>query len=110
MKTDKVVGWPTSSFSQFFDELFAKSWWVILFVLLCYIGSEQVRQRQKRQINTLKELVSHLSSEQTKALSEQQELRLVERGSKDDREWIEQVLMRRLGVIPKGQTKYLFFR
>ena len=93
--------------SKLFDQLVAKSWWTILFVLICLftydLSSRKKLQTQRslqEKLATLEESVHHAKKEQ---LLMQQQI-----AAQDDPDWIELMLMRKLGLVPENQTKILF--
>lgn len=84
-----------------------RSWWVIVFLLLCYAGFERASAQTQRQISKLKERVTNLGAEITRAKQLQVALETQLR-SQDDPEWVDLVLRKRMGVVPDGSVKVFF--
>lgn len=64
-------------------------------------------QRQQLLLHDLSDRYSALQQQRERALQRQEEL-LAQIGSQADPAWIEQVLMKALGVSPEGQIKVYF--
>lgn len=99
----------TARRSRLFKELVLKSWWTILFFLVCLFAYDQAAKRRNLEEEKLRGKLSHLQHEKAEALSLQKELRQ-EIASQEDEGWIELVLMQKLGLVPEGQTKIYFVR
>ncbi len=84
-----------------------KSWWVILFMLICYIGYDQGIKKRNKDVYLMKSRLAMFQQEKTVLNLEKDDLndRL---NSQSDAYWIEQVLMKELGVVPEGQLKVHF--
>ncbi|KAF3362998.1 hypothetical protein PHSC3_000534 [Chlamydiales bacterium STE3] len=81
--------------------------WTIAFILLCAISLEYaLKARQKEYLKLQNERVS-LELQLKEAFRLHADL-LKELNSQNDPEWIELVLMRRLGLVPEGQQKFVF--
>ncbi|MFN0065474.1 MAG: hypothetical protein ACKVOH_04475 [Chlamydiales bacterium] len=93
--------------SKLFDQVVISSWWVILFFMFSYFFYDQAahrRNREERRLRSkLEELIAQKEIETTKL--EELELKLA---SREDKAWIEMVLLRKLGLVPEGQTKIHF--
>ncbi len=96
-----------SSRSRLFEVVILKSWWTILFFLLCYFAYDQAVQHKTREENKLREKLNSLDREKLRALAKQEDLKL-QIASQEDESFIELTLMRRLGLVPEGQTKVHF--
>ncbi len=84
-----------------------KSWWVILFVLFCFMLYEQGIRQVNGQYKFLKKQLDALENEKEDALAKQNDL-LLQINSHSDPAWIELTLMKGLGLVPEGQTKIYF--
>jgi hypothetical protein len=84
-----------------------QSWWmgVVLFVTfgLYFQGMSRKGAIEARMLSD----AGRLSTEITRVKQERRQLEC-ELASVSDPEWIELVLMRKLGVVPEGQTKVYF--
>ena len=83
-----------------------RSWWVLLFGLLCYgaydlasLKQKDERERLRGALEENRQLLATLSDE-----IEDKEARLQ---AYDDPALLEQVLMAKLGLVPKGQVRVL---
>lgn len=92
---------------SFIDAIIFKWWWVVLFLLICYMLFEQAERRQKLEFAKLQQLAVDLEKERVIADEENQKL-LLHVNSQSDPAWVELVLMRGLGLVPEGQTKVFF--
>jgi hypothetical protein len=89
------------------EEMFLRSWWVILFMILCYMFFEQsIKHRDIEYVKLYHQLVD-LREARKIALADQQKL-LMHINSQSDPAWIELTLMRVLGLVPEGQVKVYF--
>lgn len=93
--------------SKLFEELILKSWWAILFFLICFFAYDQAVKRRVREENKLRKKFNELTCAYENALSVREELKR-EIASQDDESWIELMLMQKLGLVPEGQTKVHF--
>ncbi|MGZ3633530.1 MAG: hypothetical protein ACXU9U_05020 [Parachlamydiaceae bacterium] len=83
------------------------SWWVFFFALLCFICYEQEVKAWKAQYKILSLRLGELQNERKIALRLKTELK-EQIQSQNDPEWIELVLMNKLGLVPEGQKKVIF--
>jgi hypothetical protein len=95
--------------SRLFEELVLKSWWTILFFLISLFAYDQAAKRRGREEQNLREKLRQLCTSHQEALALQQELKR-EIVSQNDENWIELVLMQKLGLVPEGQTKVHFIK
>lgn len=93
--------------SPLFDQIILKSWWVILFFLICFFAYDQALLKRNQEESRLRLKLVELKTQKQIALNQQEDLQL-QIASQDDLAWIELVLMRRLGLVPEGQRKVLF--
>lgn len=84
-----------------------RSWWVILFTLLCFGLYEQGVRSKEHDYAMLHRQLVELELEQERLVRVQEDLKL-QINSQSDPDWIELVLMRGLGLVPEGQTKVFF--
>ncbi len=84
-----------------------KSWWVILFMLICYMGYEQSLCKGQYDYLLLEKRLKELQLEKKRELAIQEDL-ILQINSQSDPDWIELTLMRVLGLVPKNQTKVYF--
>ena len=83
--------------------------WVILFGLITYIFYDQARKSKEREIVLMKRQLSFLEEDKDKLLSAKEDF-LLRIDSQNDPTWVEQVLMKELGVVPNGYLKVYFKR
>lgn len=88
-------------------EIIIKSWWVILFMLICYMLFEQGMRKRNRDFSRLETQLEELKSEKLKLLTKQEDL-LLQINSQSDPAWVELTLMKGLGLVPEGQKKIYF--
>jgi hypothetical protein len=88
-------------------EIILRSWWVILFALLCYGAFEAASARQNREIYRLQRLLAECRQRQRYLLLQKRDLQQTLK-STDDPAWVERVLMRELGVAPQDYRKVYF--
>lgn len=93
--------------SFLFEEVILKSWWMILFCLLCTFAYDRAIHFKTIEEKKLHNRLLTLSHEKEQALAKQEDLKL-EIASQEDEAFIELTLMRRLGLVPEGQTKVYF--
>ena len=82
-------------------------WWVILFILLCFVLYEQGIKERDREFLKLSEHLKSLQQEREVAMTLKEDL-LLQINSQSDPAWVELLLMKGLGVVPEGQTKVFF--
>lgn len=92
---------------NFLEEIFVRSWWVILFMLGCYLSYEQGLQKKDRDFHKLHAQYEELQIKERVLLSQKESLNR-QINSQSDPAWVELVLMKGLGLVPEGQTKVLF--
>ncbi len=86
---------------------FVRSWWVILFMLICIIGYDIGIKKRKTAIYNMRTKYNDLLVQKEMAISKKEELTL-KLLSQSDPSWIEQVLMKELGVVPENKIKVHF--
>lgn len=84
-----------------------KSWWVVLFILTCYMFYEQGLKKRDLDYDKLHLQLVDLQQQKKEALSLREDL-ILQVNSQSDPAWVELVLMKGLGLIPEGQTKVFF--
>ena len=90
-----------------FEVLIVKSWWVIVFLVISYIGFDQGMKKRNKDIFEYIAKFQSLSKEKTQLLDEKEDL-MLKINSQSDPAWIELVLMKELGVVPDGKIKVHF--
>ena len=101
---------PTSLKKSINDLLIAffKEWsWTIAWSLFCAISLEVALKARENEYKELQQERISLES-QLKEAAKLNEKYLHEMNSQSDPAWIELVLMRKLGLVPEGQTKIVF--
>ena len=92
---------------QVFFQSIVSSWWVVLFFLICFVFYDQSIKATNRELLNLQ---CRYKSE----VMRKESLAFEARDLKDrydscqDPSWIEQLLIRELGVVPKGYMKVYF--
>jgi len=84
-----------------------RSWWVILFILICIIGYDMGIKKRKIAIIEMKTKYNNLLAQRNQATTRKEDLSL-KLASQSDPSWIEQVLMKELGVVPENKIKVHF--
>ncbi len=84
-----------------------RSWWVLLFALMCYGFYEQAMVAYQAELNALHYKLEELQLEKEQAQALQDNLKR-QINSQSDPEWIELTLMKGLGVVPEGHIKVYF--
>jgi len=92
---------------KIFEFILLKAWWVVLFLLICYIGYDIGIKKRNKAIFNIKCKYDTLLKEKQIALNQKEELRL-RLQSQSDPAWIELVLMKELGVVPENKIKVHF--
>ena len=90
--------------SHSLSEEIIKSWWVILFITICSLIYDQASHKQIIEIQKLEQKVSYFNHEIQKNFEKQKQLELYIKNQQDP-EVIELILMKKLGLVPKGYTK-----
>jgi hypothetical protein len=96
-----------TSLAKLLETLFIRSWWVILFVLLCFILFEQGIKKRDQDFTKLSEQLAQLELDKEKALKTKEDLQL-HINSESDPAWIELTLMKELGLSPDDYVKIFF--
>ena len=84
-----------------------ESWWVALVLFVIAALYVQGVAKKERAIDRLSSRLASVDASYASALREKKNL-VEEIASQSDPEWVEMVLMRKLGVVPEGQTKVHF--
>jgi len=84
-----------------------KSWWVFLFMSLCLISYDHAVKKKNAEVELLSHRLTSLEKEE-KILQAQREDLALRIYSQEDKDWMELVLMKKLGVVPEGQLKVYF--
>lgn len=90
-----------------FQQVIVKSWWVILFMLLCYMFYEQGMRKRDFDYTRLYSQLEELKEQKKRALAVQDDL-LLQINSQSDPDWVELTLMKGLGLVPEGYIKAYF--
>lgn len=100
---------PSKTFStnQTFETGLIRSWWVILFILGCYLSYEHGLQKKDHDFAKLQAHYAELQKKKKLLLAQQEDLTR-QINSQSDPAWVELALMKGLGLAPEGQTKVLF--
>lgn len=85
-----------------------KNWWVLLFVVACFLIYLNTTSEKHKLIMTLEEQLQGFKAEKEACQHEYEEL-LLQVNSQNDPAWIEMVLKKRLGLVPEDQVKVYFF-
>jgi hypothetical protein len=93
--------------SSIINTVFIRSWWVVLFILFCYVCYEQGLRKRDVDFAKLHAQYIELLDEKQRALTKNEDLQM-QINSHNDPEWVEMTLMKGLGLVPEGQTKVLF--
>lgn len=96
-----------TSFFSFLEYLSMKCWWVILFCLITFFFYEQGRKKIDLEYVKLHNYLNKLQVMKEEKLKEQDDL-MLKINSQSDPDYVELLLMRELGVVPEGQTKFFF--
>lgn len=86
---------------------FINNWWVIAFILVVFVVYFQASQKKKNQLFELRKVAFILQEEKKQITKENEELNL-RLMSQNDPNWIELMLIEKLGVVPEGQIKVIF--
>lgn len=89
------------------EKLLRSYGFVMLFILICYGLYYRVHVQTAEDMQRLQQLHQHLLREKELAHQLQAELTLYWQ-SADEPKWRELLLMRELGLVPKGYTKIVF--
>ena len=87
--------------------LIYQSWWVILLLIVCFVGNDVGTQKYNKTLSELKCKYSDILKDKELASLKKEELKLrIE--SQSDPAWVERVLIKELGVVPENQVKVYF--
>ncbi len=89
------------------ENVFQHSWWVFLFIALCFGIYSHAMQKKRDVIHSLEGYLAELNSEKESLLRERDDL-LLNINSQSDPAWIELTLKKGLGLVPEGQVKVYF--
>ncbi len=89
------------------DELFVRSWWVIVFVALNFCIFNPILKHLDSGENKLRASLSNLQLEKHASLNQKHHLEL-QLDSQGDPFWVEMILKKELGLVSEGQTKVYF--
>lgn len=92
---------------KIFESIFVRSWWVLLFLLICFIGYDIGSQKRNKAIFDMKCKYNNLIKQKQLVLNKKEDLQL-RLQSQSDPAWIEMVLMKELGVVPENKIKVHF--
>lgn len=81
--------------------------WVVLFALICYGLYFRVHIQTAEELHVLKQMHAHLERDKQTAYLVKSELTLHWQSGADPR-WRQLILMRELGLVPKGYKKIVF--
>jgi hypothetical protein len=91
----------------FFKEFFLRSWWVILFIIICLFTNARVHERTAAVKAKLEQRWQLLSKEKEEETMKREEL-LLHIDSQKDAQWVELTLMKSFGLVPEGSVKIVF--
>lgn len=90
-------------------EIFFRSSWVTVFMLLCFALYENNNKNFNQDYQLLSSKYSQLEKEKTEAVAINKKL-LLRINSQSDPAWLELVLIKNLGLIPENQKKIIFIK
>ena len=96
-----------ATINQMIEQIMSRCWWVILFMLGCYLSYENGLQKKDRDLAKLELQYTELIKKKKYLISQQEDLNR-QINSQSDPDWVELVLMKGLGLVPEGQKKVLF--
>lgn len=100
-----------SIYSRCFKRLFSsslfRSWWAFLLMTLLFCFYTHAMQKKEEECSLLKKRLDYLHQEKKRALEQREDLLLCI-NSQSDPEWIQMILMKKLGLVPEGQQKVYF--
>lgn len=88
-------------------ELFRANWWMVTFLSVVALFAWQSSQKRHLVASDLQQRLALVLQERNIAALEHDDL-LLQICAQNDPEWVELVLMRRLGLVPEGQVKVYF--
>ncbi len=86
---------------------FKRNWWVFLFLGGSLLFYWHGMQKKEQVYCDLRKRLECLKREYDVSFAQRDEL-LLQISSQNDPAWIELILMKRLGLVPEGQTKIYF--
>jgi hypothetical protein len=98
---------PHKTITKIMEQVILHSWWVVLFVLICYAAYERALFYRDIEYNRLHSQLVNMEYETEVASALQKNLK-AQINSQSDPVWIELVLIKRLGLVPEGQLKIFF--
>jgi len=90
-----------------FEYIIIKFWWVFLFIIISFLGFDRLTKKKNKEIYNYKKNFLALEKEKNQEKEKRDFLNL-RINSQNDPEWIELILMKKLGVVPKGKIKVRF--
>jgi len=84
-----------------------KSWWLLVFVVIAFIGFERLSSRKNKEIHEYRSSIFSLHKKKEDLFKKHQDL-IFQKKSQREPYWIEMVLMKKLGVVPEGKIKVVF--
>ena len=97
--------------SRFLDHLIDicvyRYWWVFVFLLVVFVGYSHAIKKKDKQIQEIQMRIESLQDEKDYLTAQKEDLNL-KLNSQSDPAWIEQVLMKEIGLVPEGQIKVHF--
>src|SRR5438309_2107107 len=93
---------PKSLKDKAFETVVVRSWWIFLFLAICYVFYSHGQQKKNLIFSELKSRLTELEYQKELALRHKEEL-LLQINSQSDPAWIQLILMKGLGVVPEGQ-------
>jgi len=94
---------------RFIENSCFKSWWVVLFAIICFFGYEQGSKNIQKEYSVFYNRYQDLKIDYEEALAKQEDLKLQIQSQRDP-QWIELTLMKELGLVPERQIKVFFNR
>jgi len=88
-------------------QIIKESWWVLLFITLTFSGFIYAASSQKKVAVEITEKIKQLQIEQHFA-NEEREYLEQKLHSCDDPDYVKMILIKVLGLTPKGQQKVIF--
>lgn len=98
---------PKSTVLTLLEEMFLHSWWVIVFMLLCYTWVEHEHKSHMETFRNLSTKLMELKKQNSNAVHLNQHLKN-QINSQSDPAWVELTLMKGIGLVPNNQTKVYF--
>lgn len=104
-----IKGKEPISQDNFFNIIVVKSWWVLALALCAFLWCNHATAIKEKEIADLEYRLHEIDKEK-KVTAEEKETLVLKLNSQDDPEWIEQLLMNELGLVPDGYTKVHFIK